>query len=166
VVGLKKNTWIFKKNYNNVSLKSEKNNGYLREYRRTFMIIFRYMLLKMRNVSDRIVEEMKTHYMPCNIIFSEILPFMRYVETHVRARKVTDNKILQRVRFACWITKTAYTHSTSILLLHGSNGYANATQCYVTYIYYFDYLVHEYVEQHWILTLMLIAVVTIKYGPI
>jgi hypothetical protein len=102
----------FKQIYDNhVSLKSEKNKGHLHEYLRAFMIIFRYTLLKMRNISDRIVEKIKTHYMACNIIFSEILPFVRYVETHVRARKVTDNKILQRVRFACWITKTADIHS-------------------------------------------------------
>jgi hypothetical protein len=39
---------------------------------------------------------------------------------------------IRRMRFACWITKATDAHSEYvILLLHGNNGYMNATQCFV-----------------------------------
>jgi hypothetical protein len=40
-----------------------------------------------------------------------------------------------RMRIACWITRATDIHSEYVifLLLHGNNGYANATQCYIIY---------------------------------
>jgi hypothetical protein len=55
------------------------------------------------------------------------------VEEYGTARRATDDNIIRRVRFACWVTKAKDTHSEYvILLLHGNNGYANALECYVT----------------------------------
>jgi hypothetical protein len=36
------------------------------------------------------------------------------VEIHSRARQATDDNILRRMRFACWITKATNTNSENI----------------------------------------------------
>jgi len=42
----------------------------------------------------------------------------------------TDDNIIRRMRFTCWITKaTATLRIRNTLLFHGNNGYANASQC-------------------------------------
>jgi hypothetical protein len=53
-----------------VLLKSDKNNGYLHEDLCTFMIISRSVLLRIRNVSEKVVQKIKTHIL-CSITFSE-----------------------------------------------------------------------------------------------
>jgi hypothetical protein len=53
------------------------------------------------------------------------------------ARQPTDDDIIRRMCFVCWITKTTVTHSDYIILIdfHSLNGYTNALQCEVyTYI--------------------------------
>jgi hypothetical protein len=61
----------------NISLKSEKNNGTLHEDLCTFMIISRWTLLRMRNVSHKSCREnQNTHFM-FNYFFPKIVPFMR-----------------------------------------------------------------------------------------
>jgi hypothetical protein len=68
---IKFDIWIFFEIYrkNHVSLIYEKNNGYLRKEPRTFLTICCYILLKMRNFSDKIAEKIKTHYILNNIFF-------------------------------------------------------------------------------------------------
>jgi hypothetical protein len=51
------------------------------------------------------------------------------VEKYGRARQVTDNNIIRRVRCAYKITKVTNTLRI-LLLLHGNNGYSNAPQSY------------------------------------
>jgi hypothetical protein len=53
-----------------VSLKSDENNGTLREEQYTFLIIFRSVLFRIRNVSDKIVEKIKTNFV-FNIFFPQ-----------------------------------------------------------------------------------------------
>jgi hypothetical protein len=50
------------------------------------------------------------------------------VEIYGRGGQATDDNIIQRMRFACWITKATDTHSEYeiVIALHGNNGYANA----------------------------------------
>ena len=49
-----------------------------------------------------------------------------------RAGQVTDDKIIWRMRVACWKRKPTDTHSEYVILLfNGDSGYANAPQCYV-----------------------------------
>jgi len=59
-----------------VSLKSAKNKVYLMETNVHFFIISPSFLLRMRNVSGKIVEKIKTHFM-FSTFFSNIVPFMR-----------------------------------------------------------------------------------------
>ena len=60
------------------SVRSDKNNGYSTKDQRTFLIKSRSIILRMRNVSERVVEKMKTHIL-CSIIlfFSKIVRCMR-----------------------------------------------------------------------------------------
>jgi hypothetical protein len=52
-------------------------------------------------------------------------------ENMVEPDRPHDN-IIWRMRFACWITEATDTHSEYVILLFfGSNGYANAPECYV-----------------------------------
>jgi hypothetical protein len=94
-----------------VSLKSDNNNGTLHEDLCTFMTIYRWILLRMRNVSDKSCREnQNTHFM-FNNVFPKILPLWDNVEKYGTARQATDDNIIGRMRFACWITKATDTHS-------------------------------------------------------
>jgi hypothetical protein len=52
-----------------------------------------------------------------NNFFPKIVPFMRYVEKYGTARQATDDNIIRRMRFACWITKATDTHSEYVILI-------------------------------------------------
>ena len=114
--------WIFFEIYrkNHVSLKSEKNNRYLRKESRIFLTICRYILLKMRKSLDKIAEKIKTNYILRDIFFRKSRRLWDNVEKYVRAMKATDDNILQRRRFACWITKTTHTHTIVIYNIYCS----------------------------------------------
>jgi hypothetical protein len=59
------------------ALKSDKNNMYVKRTICTVMIISRW-IIRMRNVADRFVEEIKTHMLcPVNFLFQKIVAFMR-----------------------------------------------------------------------------------------
>ena len=62
-----------------VSLKSHKNNGHLkfRPVGYIPLIGYRSVLLRMRNVSDKVVMEVKTLILFSMTLFSKIAPFMR-----------------------------------------------------------------------------------------
>ena len=60
-----------------VSLKSDKNNGYVDEDQYTYLVISRSLLLKMRNVSDRSVETIERRILRSINLHSNILPFTR-----------------------------------------------------------------------------------------
>jgi hypothetical protein len=57
------------------------------------------------------------------------------VEKYGTARQATDDNIMWRMRFACWITKATDTRSEYVILLvHGKNVYANAPRYRYTYV--------------------------------
>jgi hypothetical protein len=81
------------------------------------MIISRWMLLRLRNVSDKSCREnQNTHFM-----FNNSPPppkscrLWDNVEKYCTARQVTGDNIIRRMRFACWITKATDTHSESLI---------------------------------------------------
>jgi hypothetical protein len=55
------------------------------------------------------------------------------VEKYGTARQATDDNIIRRMRFACWVTKATDTHSQYVILIffHCNSGYANAPYCCV-----------------------------------
>jgi hypothetical protein len=96
------------------------------------MVISRSILLRMRNVSEKSCRENQDTYYMFNNFFSKIVPFMNYVEKYGTARQATDDNIIRRMRFACWIPKITDTlRICNTLLFHGNNCHANAPQCYV-----------------------------------
>ena len=55
------------------------------------------------------------------------------MEKYGRAGQVTDDNIIRRMRFVCWITTATNTRSEFVMLSlsHCKNGYTNAPQYYV-----------------------------------
>ena len=62
---------IFRKSFQEiqVSFQSDQNNGYLRHHQHTFMIMSRLIVLRIRNVLDRIFEKIKTQFMFPGLFF-------------------------------------------------------------------------------------------------
>ena len=56
---------------------------------------------------------MKTRFLFSNF-FSKMLPLRAKAEKYVTARGATDDNIILRKRFACWITKATHTHTQNI----------------------------------------------------
>ena len=73
----------------------------------TFIIISRSFILKMKNVSDKIVEKNHT-FMSSNFFFSKIVPFMRQCKKIVDAGR--QQMTIWRTRVACWMPKAKNTH--------------------------------------------------------
>jgi hypothetical protein len=48
------------------------------------------------------------------------MPFMQYVENG-RAKQATDENIIWRMRFVCWITKATDTHTHNIYRIYSRN---------------------------------------------
>jgi hypothetical protein len=79
---MKFDIWVFfeKKTYEKiqVSLKSDKNNGYCTWRLDFFLIIYRSDRLRMRNVSDKSCRgDHNLHFVFNNLFLKKIVPFMR-----------------------------------------------------------------------------------------
>jgi hypothetical protein len=81
--------------YDNISLNSSYNEKYFRQI---------------------CTENQKTNFM-LNTYFPKIMPFMRQCGKEVTARQATDDNIIRRMRFACWITKATDTHSEYVIII-------------------------------------------------
>ena len=96
--------------------------GTLHENQYTFML-FRLILLTMGNVPDKSFRKNhKTHFMFSNL-FPEIMPFTRFGKNMVQPDMPPDDNVIQRMRFACRITKArihTYIHTLIIFLRHTS----------------------------------------------
>ena len=116
--------------------------GTLHEDVCTFMR-FRWILLRMINVSDKICREnQNTHFVVNNPPPRESYRLWGNVERYGRAWQATDDDIIQRMRFAFWIIKATDSDLECVILrFHGSSGYVNAPRCYVrTYIFCLVYV--------------------------
>jgi hypothetical protein len=78
---MKFDIWVFFENLSRkfqVSLKPDKNNGYFTNKRLQFMVISRSILPRMKSVSEKVVEKIKTHVSCFNTCFPpKIGLFMR-----------------------------------------------------------------------------------------
>jgi hypothetical protein len=103
---------------NSSSLKSDNNNGTIHEDLCTFMLISRWILLRMRNVSDKCYREnKKTHILCSETFFRKSCRFSDNVEKYGTARQATDDNIIRRMRFECWVTNGTDTHSANVILI-------------------------------------------------
>jgi hypothetical protein len=101
------------------------------------MIISRWILLIMTNVSDKSCRENQN----INFVIKTFPPpprkscrLWQNIEEYGRARQATDDNIIRRMRFACWIATATDTNTKNmkyLLLFDGKNGYAKVRQRYV-----------------------------------
>jgi len=87
--------------------------GNLHEDLCTFLIIFSWILLIMRNLSDKSCRENQN----ISFIFPKIVPFMRQSgKKYIRVRHATDDNITWCMHFVCWIPRATDTHSEYVIL--------------------------------------------------
>ena len=80
------------------------------------MIIFRSILLRMRNVSDKSCRENQRTIISFNY-FRKSWFLWGNVKIHCAAGQATDDNMIRLMHFACWITKATYTHSECVILI-------------------------------------------------
>jgi hypothetical protein len=79
---------------------------------------YRSVILIMRYVSDIVVEKIKTHIV-CTVTF--LFPQKSYrlgknvKKKFGKARQATNDNIIRRMRFACWIAKATKTHPEYVI---------------------------------------------------
>ena len=78
----------------------------------------------MRNILDKRCRENQNTYFMSNNFLTKIVPFMDKAEKCGRNGKATDDNIIWRMRFACWITNPTDT-------LRAHNIYCSSTAKYL-----------------------------------
>jgi hypothetical protein len=81
--------------------------GTLHEHQYTFFMISHSFLLRMRNVSDKFVEKIKTHVL-CSVSSFENRDVCEKMWKNIVERGRSQMKIW-RMRIACWIPKATNT---------------------------------------------------------
>jgi hypothetical protein len=71
----------------------------------------------MRNVSDPSCRENQNTHFVFNNFFRKSYRLWDNVKKYDVARQATDNTIIQRIHFACWITKATDTHSEYVIFI-------------------------------------------------
>ena len=95
----------------NISLQCDKNDGYFTWRSKYFTFMLSRWILT--NFGDKI----KTHFVFKNIFFRNSFHLWDNVGKRGRARQATDDDIMRRWRFACWITKATNTHSIHVTFI-------------------------------------------------
>ena len=85
--------------------------GTLHEDVFTFMTVSQWILLRMRNLSNKFVEKMKTHFIFNNFFFRKSRCLWDNVEKRGGAREATNDVTVWRRRVACWISKPTRTQT-------------------------------------------------------
>jgi hypothetical protein len=113
---------IFRKSVEKIQvvLKSHKNDRYIR-YTNTYvhlLITSRSVLFRMRNISDKRAEKIKTHISNSITFFSKSRTVYEIMwENMVRAKQTTNGHVIRRMRFARWIRRATDTHSENAILI-------------------------------------------------
>jgi len=74
-----------------------------------------------------VVEKTKTLVLCPVTFFRKIEPFMW--QNRLDPRQDTDNNIIRRIRYACWVPKTTDTQYILHIAFTQNNGCTNAPQC-------------------------------------
>ena len=106
-----------------ISLKSNKNKGYLQADLCKFTIVSGWVLLMMKNVSEKIVEKIRTHILystnslhPPPPHQKKILAVYEIMWKHV-AEPYRPRLAIWCMRIACWVTKATVTHSEYVICI-------------------------------------------------
>ena len=101
----------------NVSSEYDKNDGYFTCRLMYIYDVSRWILLIMRNVSDKEVDKIKTRILCSVAFFRKSCHLWDNVEKYCRAGQATDDSIIRRMRIACWIPKATNIHSECVILV-------------------------------------------------
>ena len=81
------------------------------------MVISRWILLRMKNISGKVVEKIKTYIICSRTFFSEKSCLLwDNVEKYGRAGQASDDNLIRCNCFFCWISKTTDTHSECAII--------------------------------------------------
>jgi hypothetical protein len=127
--------WVFSKICREVqvSLKSDKNNGYF-TWRQMYIfpIIPRSFLVTMRNVSDKSLGKNKKTFSAEWLFFPKIVHFMRF------CWKILYSRTRHKWQYGVWVLPAVYLRLQTqiqgmwdVLLFHCNNGCTKAPQHYV-----------------------------------
>ena len=83
--------------------------GTLHEDVFAFLTISRWILLRIRNISDRILVKIRTHVLYSITFLRKSCCLWNNVEKY-GASEATDYIIMRRMSFACWVRKATYFH--------------------------------------------------------
>ena len=64
-----------------------------------------------------VVEKITTHILWPITFFPKVVPFVRRCKIYGRTRQATDDSVIQRMRFAYWITRATNTHLQYVILI-------------------------------------------------
>ena len=82
------------------------------------MVTSQSILLGMRNISDRNCgQNRKTRFLFNKSFTRKSCRLWDNVEKYGRTGQATDDSIIWRMRFACWITKATNTHLEYVILI-------------------------------------------------
>jgi hypothetical protein len=112
--------WVFFEKYVakfQVSLKSDKNNGYFTWRPIYIMITCRLILLRMRNVSENSCRENQITHFIFNNVFRKTCHLRGNVKKCCRPGEAADDNITRSMRFACQVTKATDTHSECVIFI-------------------------------------------------
>ena len=92
--------------------------GTLHEDLCTFMIILNLakFFLELEMFQTKLLQKIKTHFV-FNSFFSENRTDYEIMWKNFKVGQTTDDNIIRRMRFACWITKATNTHSEYVILI-------------------------------------------------
>jgi hypothetical protein len=116
---LKFDIWVFFENLSRkftFHYKLARITGTLHENLCAFIIISRWILLRMRNVLDKILEKLKTHILCPITYFQKSCRLWENKKQYGRVRHARYDNIIRCLRFACWIIKATDTHSEYLIL--------------------------------------------------
>ena len=83
----------------------------------TFVVIYRWILLRMRSVSDKSCRENpNTHFVSNNFLFRKLCRLWGNVQQRGTAVHATDDSIIWRMRIAWWTPNATDTHSEYVTL--------------------------------------------------
>jgi hypothetical protein len=75
------------------------------------------LFLEWEMFQTKVVEKIKTHILCSIIFFRKSCRLRGNVEKYVRARQATDDNIIWRIGFLCWVTTATDIHSEYVILI-------------------------------------------------
>jgi len=90
-------------------------SGISHEDLRTFMIKSRLIIIKMKNVSERICRKIKTHILHSITFFRK--SFRLWDNEKNILQRYRAQMAIRRMRFACWISKATDSYSEYVIIL-------------------------------------------------